>query len=208
MNTRVSNFSKEAFLMYAARVIEGFETLTATFKVISEVGSTKFDGKVFNARFEHEIENVLKERNICAMLWLNDQYNMGYKDLKISLQDPLRSIRIGESWFYIDNDVTSSNIHNCNKEFVDENGRVIGEKLIETCNKYIEQSENYKKRWQDAIDNYDTYAKRVKEAVTALGMALKGVNDFFLPSEICRYDWQSAAEAAEKQTAKEAKALS
>ena len=190
METTARKYKKETFIEYAKHIVEGYKTIIAAYGVISKVGLT-MHGKVFNKRFESEIEKYCKEEGVNVSIWLNDQYNMGYKDLKIYLQD--RSFNGGDCWIYFDNDIYHNSIHNCNNAFVDGNNRIIGVKVAETCNEYIEHCKKEMTKWQDAADNYDKYEEQVKAALKQLNEAFEGLNSLFKPYTISQYDWENEA---------------
>lgn len=196
MNTKAKQFCKEVFLEYAKHIIGAYKEVIATYGIISKVGY-QLNGKVFNKRFETEIEKHCTEEGINVTIWLGDTYNMGYKDLEIMLQN--RSFNGGNTWIYFDSDVYYKRLHNCNKAFVDDNGRIIGKKVEETCNEYVTNCQSMVSQWQDAIDNYDKHAAALAEAVAAFGKAMKGVNQLFKPSQISSFDWEDAARNAEKE---------
>ena len=70
------------------------------------------------------------------------------------------------------------------------NPRIVCSKVEATCNEYIETCCKYIRKWQDASDNYDKYTEQLKNAVRQFGEAMKGLNDYFCPSEIYKYDWE------------------
>lgn len=190
MDTTAKKYTKETFVNYALHIVEGYKTVIAAYQVISRVGMS-MNGKVFNKRFETEIEKHCKEEGVNVSVWMNDQYNMGYKDLKIYIQD--RSFSCGGNWIYFDNDIYYNNIHNCNNAFTDNDNRVIGIKVEETCNEYISHCQKEIEKWQDAADNYDRYADQMSAALCQLNESLKGLNPLFKPYTISQYDWESEA---------------
>ena len=187
MNYFARNYKKEAFQQYAAAIIGGYQDTIEVFKAIIEVGA-KMDGKVLNKRFITAIE----EKVNVAMVSMSDQYNLGYRDLHIYLNH--RSISINGSWGYFDKQVCCNYIHNVEKSFceMDSNGnaRIVCSKVEATCNEYIESCCKYIRKWQDASDNFDKYTEQINKAVREFGKALQGLNDYFCPSEICKYDWE------------------
>ena len=187
MNYLARNYKKEAFQQYAAAIIGGYQDTIEVFKAIIEVGA-KMDGKVLNKRFITAIEEKIN----VAIVSMSDQYNLGYRDLHIYLNN--RSININGSWEYFDKQVCCNYVHNVEKSFceMDSNGnaRIVCSKVEATCNEYIESCCKYIRKWQDASDNYDKYTEQLKNAVRQFGEAMKGLNDYFCPSEICKYEWE------------------
>lgn len=180
---------KEDFIKYAKAVVNGYCEIISTFGVIAEAGK-KFDGKVFNKRFNTEIENQLKEKGIPTFVGISDPYSMGYKTLKVYLRN--RDICINGNCYYFDKEIAVASIHNCESSFINEEGRIIGEKVAETCNEEIKMCEEQVKKWNDAIEHYDEYTAQLENAVKQFGEALRGLNRLFRPSQIDSYDWETA----------------
>lgn len=190
MNYFARNYKKEAFQQYAAAIIGGYQDTIEIFKAIIEVGA-KMDGKVLNKRFITAIEEKIN----VAMVSMSDQYNLGYRDLHIYLNN--RSININGSWEYFDKQICCNYIHNVEKSFCEYesenlkvNPRIVCSKVEATCNEYIETCCKYIRKWQDASDNFDKYTEQINKAVREFGKAVQGLNDYFCPSEICKYDWE------------------
>jgi hypothetical protein len=190
MNYLAKQYNKEAFQQYAAAIIGGYQDIIEVLKAIIEVGA-KMDGKVLNKRFITAIEEKIN----VAIVSMSDQYNLGYRDLHIYLNN--RSININGSWEYFDKQICCNYIHNIEKSFCEYesenlkvNPRIVCSKVEATCNEYIETCCKYIRKWQDASDNYDKYTEQLKNAVRQFGEAMKGLNDYFCPSEIYKYDWE------------------
>lgn len=190
MNYFAKNYKKEAFQQYAAAIIGGYQDIIEVLKAIIEVGA-KMDGKVLNKRFITAIEEKIN----VAIVSMSDQYNLGYRDLHIYLNN--RSININGSWEYFDKQICCNYIHNVEKSFceyesenLNVNPRIVCSKVEATCNEYIETCCKYIRKWQDASDNFDKYTEQLKNAVRQFGEAMKGLNDYFCPSEIYKYDWE------------------
>lgn len=190
MNYFAKNYKKEAFQQYAAAIIGGYQDIIEVLKAIIEVGA-KMDGKVLNKRFITAIEEKIN----VAIVSMSDQYNLGYRDLHIYLNN--RSININGSWEYFDKQICCNYIHNIEKSFCEYesenlkvNPRIVCSKVEATCNEYIETCCKYIRKWQDASDNFDKYTEQLKNAVRQFGEAMKGLNDYFCPSEIYKYDWE------------------
>ena len=190
MNYFARNYKKEAFQQYAAAIIGGYQDIIEDLKAIIEVGA-KMDGKVLNKRFITAIEEKIN----VAIVSMSDQYNLGYRDLHIYLSN--RSININGSWEYFDKQICCNYIHNVEKSFCEYesenlkvNPRIVCSKVEATCNEYIETCCKYIRKWQDASDNFDKYTEQINKAVREFGKAVQGLNDYFCPSEICKYDWE------------------
>lgn len=190
MNYLAKQYNEEAFQQYAAAIIGGYQDIIEVLKAIIEVGAN-MDGKVLNKRFITAIEEKIN----VAIVSMSDQYNLGYRDLHIYLNN--RSININGSWVYFDKQICCNYIHNVEKSFCEYesenlkvNPRIVCSKVEATCNEYIETCCKYIRKWQDASDNYDKYTEQLKNAVRQFGEAMKGLNDYFCPSEIYKYDWE------------------
>ena len=171
MNTIVKNYDKQTFIQYANAICEGYKTIKDVYNVVGYVGA-KMNGKVFNKRFATAIENTLKERNINAFIGLSDQFNMGYKDLKIYLQD--RSFQSeSRGCVYFDYHLSYNYVHNADN----------CEEMMSHCDKEIN-------KWQDAATNYDNYKTAMENAIKEFGKAVKNINSLFVPYEIHSYDWR------------------
>ena len=194
MNYFAKNYNKESFRKYAAAIIVGYQEIIEVLKAIIEVGA-QMDGKVLNKRFITAINGKIKG----ASVYMNDPYNFGYRNLNVNLEN--RSVNINGNWEYFDTQSYCKYESNVEKEFCeyeDErlkvNPRIVGSKVEATCSNYIESCNKYIKDWEDAAVNFDKYTEQVNNAVREFGNALKGLNDHFCPSEICKYDWESATE--------------
>lgn len=185
MNTIVKDYDKQTFIQYANAICEGYKTIKDIYNVICHVGS-KMNGKVLNKRFSTAIEDKLKELNINALVSLNDQFNMGYRDLTIYLQD--RSIKVGQTWVYFDENLNYKKIHNADKTFC-ENNRIIFAKIEDYCKDTISRCDKEIAKWSDAATNYDKYKTAIENAVKEFGKAVKNINSLFVPYEIHSYDW-------------------
>lgn len=190
MNYLAKQYNEEAFQQYAAAIIGGYQDIIEVLKAIIEVGA-KMDGKVLNKRFITAIEEKIN----VAIVSMSDQYNLGYRDLHIYLNN--RSININGSWEYFDKQICCNYIHNVEKSFCEYesenlkvNPRIVCGKVEATCNEYIETCCKYIRKWQDASDNFDKYTEQINKAVREFGKAVQGLNDYFCPSEICKYDWE------------------
>jgi len=195
MNYLAKEYSNEAFQQYGSAIIRGYQDTIEVLKVIIEVGA-KMNGKVLNKRFITEIESNLKVK---AYVSMGDKYNFGYRSLNIYLEN--RSILINGSWVYYDNQIYCRNIHNVEKSFLNDEGRIDCAKVEEACNEQIEQACKYIRKWEDAMSNYDKYTEQLKKAVLDFGKALEGLSDFFTPAQLDKYDWENAVEN-DKKTAK------
>lgn len=188
MDRRVKHIdNKNFFIEYGKCIIGGYHDLMATYEVIKKTSFT-MSGKVFNKRFTTEIEKHLEEEKVPTSVYLSDEFNLGYKTLKIYLKN--RSKQICGSWEYFDNEVYCCTIHNCEKEFVDNNGRVIGEKVVELCDKMIKECKKHIEEWQDAIDNYDENRNTLANALKEFGEVVKGLNPLFKPYNVFSFDWE------------------
>lgn len=194
MNYFAKNYNKEAFQQYAAAIIGGYQDIINVLKAIIEVGA-QMDGKVLNKRFITAIEGKIKD----ATISMADRYNMGYRDLNIYLEH--RSVNINGSWQYFDKQIYCNYVNNVEKsfcEYEDErlkvNPRIVCSKVEATCNKYIENCCKYISKWEDASENFDKYTEQINNAVRDFGKALEGLNDYFCPSEVCKYDWEHPTE--------------
>lgn len=194
MNYFARNYNKESFRKYAVAIIVGYQEIIEVLKAIIEVGK-QMDGKVLNKRFITAINGKIKG----ASVYMNDQYNFGYRNLNFCLEN--RSVNINGSWEYIDRQLYCTYVNNVEKsfcEYEDEhfkvNPRIVSGKVEATCNEYIEKCKKYIEKWEDAAVNFDKYTEQVNNAVREFCNALKGLNDHFCPSEICKYDWESATE--------------
>lgn len=189
MNYLANNYKKEAFQKYAAAIVGAYQDTIEVYKAIIEVG-VKMNGKVLNKRFITAVEEKLKN----AMISMSDQFNLGYRNFEIYIEK--RSININGSWIYFDNQLCCKHIHNVEKSFCEfdenANARIVCEKVESTCNEYIEMCCKYIRKWEDAAENFDKYTEQIKKAVREFGKAVEGLNDYFMPSEICRYDWEHA----------------
>jgi hypothetical protein len=190
LNTTANRCNKkEDFVKYGNAIIGGYKTIISVFQIIAE-SAKKMNGKVFNKRFQTEIENRLKDCKIGANISISDSYNMGYKTLKIYLFN--RDTQINGSTIYFDKEIYHTSIHNCEKAFVNAEGRIVAEGAENECNEQIKLCNEQTEKWEDAIENYDRYKEQVENAVKQLGEALKGLNGFFRPSQIDSYDWEKA----------------
>ena len=187
MNTIVKNYDKQTFIQYANAICEGYKTIKDVYNVVGYVGA-KMNGKVFNKRFATAIENTLKERNINAFIGLSDQFNMGYKDLKIYLQD--RSFQSeSRGCVYFDDHLSYNYVHNADNCFC-ENGVVVCEKVEKICEEMMSHCDKEINKWQDAATNYDNYKTAMENAIKEFGKAVKNINSLFVPYEIHSYDWR------------------
>lgn len=190
MDYLAKQYDKKAFGEYGKAIIDGYLDIVEVLNIVKGVAQ-KMNGKVLNKRFITEIETQLASHPFAkARLSMDDQYNLGYRDINIYLEH--RSISINGSWVYFDSQIYCRNIHNVEKSFCNEEGRLDCAKVEACCDDYINQCKKYMTKWQDAIDNYDTYTAQLKNAVIALGKALNGLNDYFMPSDISKYDWEHA----------------
>ena len=196
MNYLAKEYNNEAFQQYGSAIIRGYQDTIEVLKVIIEAGA-KMNGKVLNKRFITEIESNLKVK---AIVSISDKFNLGYRSLNIYLEN--RSININGSWIYFDNQIYCRYIHNVEQSFLNDEGRIDCAKVETACNEQIEQACKYIRKWEDAMSNYDKYTEQLKKAVLDFGNALKGLSDFFTPSQLDKYDWESAVENAEKAAKK------
>lgn len=189
MEYTAKRFNKEGFITYAKNIINAYGIIVSVHNVIKEVAE-KMNGKVLNKRFQTEIENELKARNIGASVYISNDNWDGYKSLKIYLSR--RDCQINGDTIYFDREMNYYWFYNITNDFTNEECRISAEKVTAECDMMIEGANKSSDVWQDAVDNYDKYDKQVKEAVKALGMALDGVNRHFRPNKIDFYDWEKA----------------
>lgn len=189
MEYTAKRFNKEGFITYASNIINGYNVIVKVHNIIKSVAE-KMNGKVLNKRFQTEIENELKNACVPASVYITDDSWDKHKGLKIYLDR--RDCQINGSTIYFDNEMGYYWFYNITKDFADENGRIVSDKVFCECDKLIEGASQSISEWQDAIDNYDKYNAQLKEAVKTLGNALKGINYRFKPNKIDSYDWESA----------------
>ena len=190
MDTKASKYTNETFALYAKALIGGFNTLIATYKIIADVGK-KLNGKVFNRRFETLIEKQCEDAKIGVFVSLDDQDNAGdkFKKLMILLQNP--TIKSGDIWISFADDLVYYNfIYNCNACFVNNDGKVIGQRVVETCEEKIAKCKEQINIWQDAADNYNKYNNQINDAVKQFGKAVKEINPLFKPGLLSHFDWE------------------
>lgn len=199
MNYLAKEYSNEAFQQYGSAIIRGYQDTIEVLKVIIEVGA-KMNGKVLNKRFITEVENSMKEQGLKAFVSMGDKFNLGYRSLNIYLEN--RSTLINGSWVYYDNQIYCRYIHSVEASFLNDEGRIDCAKVEAACNEEIEQACKYIRKWEDAMSNYDKYTEQLKKAVLDFGNAMKGLSDFFTPSQLDKYDWENAVETAEKAAKK------
>ena len=114
--------------------------------------ATKFDGKVYNARFINALNEEAKK--ISERMYVNKGYSNDEIEIQMRLTD----------WNYTDYE---SILLKCK---TDGNGRIDYEATIndKLCQTWIANFKSYMDEYQSAIDNYDEYMKVFVELANAL----------------------------------------
>ena len=82
--------------------------------------------------------------------------------------------------------------YNVERDFLNEEGRLVYEKLDNLFSKLEEGYRKEIERWTDAKINYDSYKRMLYEALADFGEKMKNINSLFKPYEVRSYDWESA----------------
>lgn len=153
-NNRVrTNKTKEEFVKEMQQRIEIRKTIMDFVEnVYFPMMATKFDGKIYNARFLNALNEEAKK--ISERMYVKKGYSADEIEIQLRLSD----------WNYTDYE---SILLKCktNAEGRIDYDATINDKL---CQTWIANFKSYIEEYQKAIDNYDDYMKVFVELVNAL----------------------------------------
>lgn len=191
MESRVSKMrgNKEFFAMYADCLVQAHNDLINSFAIVRDVAK-KFDGKILNARFENALREQTDSQKAGVRFSINWRSYANGREMVFYVDK--RYFTIESGCVYIDSDLGKMISYNVERDFLNEEGRLVYERLDNLLTSLELKHKEEIERWSDAKNNYDEYKRKLHEALCDFGEKIKDINSLFKPYEIRSYDWENA----------------
>ena len=180
MQTEINFTQKENFVTMANAIVNSYKVLKSAWQTILDL-LYKENGKTLNRRFTTKLATLLDPKEVSVSI------NNTYFDTEINIFLVNRNFcdSYGKA-IYIDNKIYYRTL--AKKYLTDVDGKINADYAAESIQRIIANIDKSIAKYEDAVQNFDTYTNKVNTALENLKSALRGVNEFFLPVSIERYD--------------------
>lgn len=184
METKVNFKRKDDFILETTAIINAYTLIKNTWQTILDL-LCKENGKTFNRRFISKLEKLIDTTKVrVSLIDVFMGCNLDIFVINRYYQDTHNQIQ------YFDKKLYYCSLDK--KNFIDDEGKIDFNKAEQAISAIIAHISKKIAEYKDAVQNFDTYTNKVNAALESLKNAMRGVNEFFVPVSINRYDfWES-----------------
>ena len=180
MQTQINFTQKENFVIMANAIVNAYKIIKSTWQTILDL-LYKENGKTFNRRFTTKLQTLLDPKEVSVSIDNTDF------DAEINIFLINRNFYdTRKNAIYFDNKIYYRTL--AKKYITDVDGKINADYAAESIQRIMTNIDKSIAKYEDAVQNFDTYTNKVNAALENLKSALRGVNEFFLPVSIERYD--------------------